>query len=259
MATLQENIRQANSDFNAIKAKIIEKGVEISEGTKTEEYASKVGQIYDKGIDDERRRFWGILTNYGQPTATMRACFGGRGWTDEIFTPLFGLTPKGDAPYLFNSAYITDIAKCFEDYGTVFDTSLVTSTTSMFAFSIVKRIPFLDFSSVSTSNYTFDGATRLEIIEGIKFSERASFSNTFRSCTALKRMIVSGVIAQNGFNVKDSTLLDKESITSIINTLSSTTSGLTVTLSQTAVNNAFTTEEWDALIATKSNWTITLL
>ena len=57
-----------------------------------------------------------------------------------------------------------------------------------------------------------------------------------------------------------STKLNKESITSVINRLSSGANGLTVTLSLTAVNNAFEGgrdgTEWQTLIATKPNWTI---
>lgn len=49
MATLQENIRRVNSDFQAIKAKIVEKGVEVADGTKTSEYASKVDAVYEAG------------------------------------------------------------------------------------------------------------------------------------------------------------------------------------------------------------------
>ena len=65
------------------------------------------------------------------------------------------------------------------------------------------------------------------------------------------------------------TLLDKESLTSIINCLSDSTSGLTVTLSLTAVNKAFeitngadngsNSTEWLNLVNTRSNWTISLI
>lgn len=74
MATLDENIRQANSDFNAIKAKIIEKGVEIAEGTKTEEYAVKVGAVYEKGRQDEYNEIYEsvIIT---QDCTNVKQCF----------------------------------------------------------------------------------------------------------------------------------------------------------------------------------------
>jgi hypothetical protein len=67
------------------------------------------------------------------------------------------------------------------------------------------------------------------------------------------------VIGQKNFNVHWSPKLSKASIESIINALSSTTSGLTVTISKTAKEAAFTSAEWSALIATKSNWTISLV
>ena len=39
----EQNIDQVNSDFQAIKSKLIECGVEVADGTKTAEYAKKVG------------------------------------------------------------------------------------------------------------------------------------------------------------------------------------------------------------------------
>jgi hypothetical protein len=67
-----------------------------------------------------------------------------------------------------------------------------------------------------------------------------------------------GTVSVSGLNLQWSTKLSKASITSIINCLSSTTSGLSITLSKTAVDNAFTAEEWAALENTKHNWTIAL-
>jgi hypothetical protein len=66
----------------------------------------------------------------------------------------------------------------------------------------------------------------------------------------------------------DSQRLNKESIKSFVNALSPTTTDKVLTLHKNAVNAAFETstgakdgensEEWVNLIATKSNWTITL-
>ena len=268
MATLQENIRQANSDFNAIKAKIVEKGVEIAEGTKTEEYAVKVGKVYEKGRQDYQDKFWGVMTNYGKGNTDMRSSFGGEGWTDENFTPLYDFKPIY-AKNMFFASHIKNLAKCFEDYGTKLDVSLITSTSDMFSFSTITRIPYLDFSNVTSLGYAFDNATSLEIIDGIKITEKCTaFGNAFRGVKNLRRMIVSGTIGASGLDLHWSVLLDKESINSIINALSTTTSGLTVILSKTAVNTAFatsegasdgsTSEEWNALMATKTNWTISL-
>ena len=103
-------------------------------------------------------------------------------------------------------------------------------------------------------------------IDGITVAASCSFTNAFRNCTALEHVIFYGIIG-NPLDLSWSTLLDKESITSIINALSTTTSGLTVTLSKTAVNNAFGIDvddeatfpegsEYYELRNSKSNWTI---
>lgn len=49
MATLEMNVRQVNSDFQAIKDKIVEHGVEVADGTKTAEYASKIVDVFGAG------------------------------------------------------------------------------------------------------------------------------------------------------------------------------------------------------------------
>jgi hypothetical protein len=82
-------------------------------------------------------------------------------------------------------------------------------------------------------------------------------------------MLVEGVIGCDYFDVSPAKSLDKESITSIIDALSPATSGLTVTLSEAAVQKAFETSpgaadgvdtvEWVELYDTKPNWTIALV
>ena len=47
--SLETNVGQTNADFQAIKNKIVEKGVEVAEETRTAEYASKVDEVYEKG------------------------------------------------------------------------------------------------------------------------------------------------------------------------------------------------------------------
>lgn len=63
----------------------------------------------------------------------------------------------------------------------------------------------------------------------------------------------------NSLNMQWSTKLTKASITSIIEHLSTTTSGLTLTLPKTAKEAAFTTDEWVVIVAAKSNWNISLV
>ena len=89
--------------------------------------------------------------------------------------------------------------------------------------------------------------------------------NAFYQCLNLEEINVSCVndgCFAGTLTLQQSTKLSKASIESIIHALSTTTSGLTLTLSETAVTNAFgstTAGEWTDLIGTRSNWTITLV
>lgn len=111
-----------------------------------------------------------------------------------------------------------------------------------------------------TLSATFNGCTNLKKCMHINCDMVYDFTNAFNNCTSLEELPLTGVIIRGGLNLQWSTKLNKESITSVINCLSSGTSGLTVTLSLTAVNNAFEGgrdgTEWQTLIATKPNWTI---
>lgn len=114
-----------------------------------------------------------------------------------------------------------------------------------------------DTGSVLTG--LFDGCTALVDAGTLNFQGVRYANNTFRNCTSLAEIRINGPI-EISIDIHWSPL-SKGSITSIIDALSTTTSGLTVTLSKTAVENVFgntTADEWTALIATKSNWTVSL-
>ena len=99
-------------------------------------------------------------------------------------------------------------------------------------------------------------------------TEKTSYSNAFYNCPKLEEVRFSGTIGKNGLSFSSCTKLSKDSIENVINHLSATTSGLKVTFSLTSVNKAFetssgandgsTSTEWTTLVASKSNWTISL-
>lgn len=114
-------------------------------------------------------------------------------------------------------------------------------------------------------NAIFRNCTSLTSVKKITAYPAAVWKNSFDGCTALTHVIFDGTIGANGLNLQWSTGLDKESIESVILALSTQTSGLSVTLSKTAVDNAFPPDEngenaqWKTLIAQKDNWTISLV
>lgn len=120
----------------------------------------------------------------------------------------------------------------------------------------------------NTLSSTFNGCTNLKKCMPINCDSVYAFTNAFNGCSAMEELILSGNIDKSGLDLKWSKKLNKASITSVINCLDITKTGQSVTLSLTAVNNAFetssgaadgsTSAEWTALVATRPNWTISL-
>lgn len=226
---LDMNVKQANSDFTAIKNKIIEKGVEVAEGTRTADYAEKVDEVYETGRKAEYDAFWDNFQKNGY-RISYRYSFYGNYWTDALYNPKYPIVCEGQASAqdLFHTSKITD--------------------TKVDVY----------FGEGNTNSRAF-GADALVTIRGLHISENIAFLNTFQNALSLENLTIIGVIGQNGFDVKDCKKLSKASIESIMAALSTATNSLTVTLSKTAVNNAFTDEEWTALVSQHNNWTISLI
>lgn len=191
-------------------------------------YEEGYGNGYIEGKQAEYDKFWETYQSYCETNGYVMA-FAGFGWTDDTYNPKRTIASKNSCNQLFYMSKITD-----------------TKVT-------------IDVST-STSNRTaiFGEAKALETIRKIVVVEGNAYSNWFTGCTKLKNITFEGVIGKS-IDLKQSTNLTKESIENIVGCLSTTSSGQTLTLSQTAVDNAFTTDEWNTLIANKTNWTISLV
>ena len=154
---------------------------------------------------------------------------------------------------------VPDITTSLKNCGVVLDTKGVTDNTQMFYSASTRTLPTLDFTSVTTTGNTFTDCFNLESIEKIIIGNKYPGTTTmFTNCKKFKDIAFEGEFINN-FGMAACTLLSRASIENIVGCLSSTASGKTLTLSQTAVNNAFTSEEWAALIADKTNWTFSLV
>lgn len=122
-------------------------------------------------------------------------------------------------------------------------------------------------------SYCFNNLQALTHIEGIpiNLSPIAGDGYTtsmFDACRELVEVRFKGTMSYS-MKIKYSTKLSKDSILSLMACLSDEAIGKTVTFSQTAVNTAFetssgaadgsTSTEWAELIATKPNWTVSLV
>ena len=182
---------------------------------------------YDKAVADfSKAQAFNSVS--GARITDCRNKYSGYGWNDETFA-------------MANSLYSIDGLA-------------VTYATNMFLYANITNIDlFLDLSNATNIDYVVANAPVLKRIKRIKFPNLSSASVPFASCISLKEIEVEGEIV---FTISFSACpLNKASILSVVNALSDTATGKTCTFKATAVNAAFTTDEWNALKATKNNWT----
>ena len=214
-----------------------------------------------QGEQNAKQEFWDAYQDYGNRRSYQYA-FSGPGWNNKTFTPMYDIITDNLTYSLamFQYTGITgDLAEILERHGVALDTSKLTQPQWMFVCaSGITRIGELNLSSTYNYIELFYGCTNLETIDKLicNSGTKNQFRDTFYGCTSLKNITIENVM--RGSVDFSACPLTKESITSIFNALHGTETGYTITLKQTAVESAFTDAEWEALKATKSNWTVAL-
>ena len=221
--------------------------------------AENVPKVYEAGQEVKNRAWWNAIT--ANNTRTIYSY--GFSYVDFShvggFNPPYQIKPVGYSTHMFNGT--KNIDKITAD---ALDFSQCTSLTSFFDRSGVREIELIDSRGSTTIAGMFnENSTTSTVGKFILKSDGSQTVNnsSFYSAYGLTNIIFEGVFGQNvWFNYCGK--LTKTSITSIVNALSPTASGKTLTLSSNAVKNAFgstTAAEWTALVGTKSNWTISLV
>lgn len=193
---------------------------------------------FEAGRKAEQDIFWDIMQNSGGKQNYYYA-FSYDRFTDANFLPKYDI-------------------KCYDG-----------TTPGRYVFYNASKITDTKVGIYANSNnaqYIFYGSG-LVTIRLFYAYETTNLNYAFANCAALENITIGGVIGKN-VSFKESDKLTHDSIISVINALSATTTGQTVTFSETAVNNAFetssgaadgsTSAEWLALIDTKTNWNIVL-
>lgn len=253
----------------------------IAEELKEITSVTNTGPIYDRGYADghnagafdERSKTWDMLQNYGKVTQYNYAFF--RRALDNFY-PKYDIKPT-NADYMFRDTLGEttvepfDLAARLEECGVSMDFSQCTAGYYIFYSTPFTRLPVIDLSNLNALTMTFRSNPHLHTIDKVilKNDGSQSVNNPFTDCKELVNIIIEGVIGQNGFNFGYSTKLSHDSIVSVINALSSATTGLSIVLSLSSVMSAFetaeglndgnTSAEWSALVATKPNWTISIV
>ena len=210
------------------------------------------GGSYDQGFEDGKQaqldQFWNDKTNNFAKT-DYKYAFYSSNYTN-LFPPPKVIKPK-DATNMFYS--------CRAESTENFDFSLCTNFSYAFGAAEIKNIGMVDFSSATATTAPFY-ACKAESISIRGISHITSLSSWFGYCNVKEFRIEGDIPVSCSFS--NATSLSHDSIVNIVNALSATASGQTLTLSKTAVNNAFGSKdsaEWQALIAPKTQWSFSLV
>ena len=256
-----------------------------TEKINAQDFVDKVDEVYAAGEDNTLREVWEALQNGGKRSSYTNLC-NHIHWTPKTFKPIYDI--KVTSCYLFGEVNIPDdYVETLKREGQISIKELEEERGITFAFlggncdklgthPMFREYNLVDISTATALNYAFYGGylandrafllpTR---IERLICSETTPFkTTTFQYAEGFEYIGFEGLIGQS-LNLQWSKKLDKDSIVSLMNILSDTASGKTLTLSLTAVNNAFetsagakdgsTSAEWTALVDAKTNWTITL-
>lgn len=219
--------------------------------------AENIPKVYEAGQQSEYDRFWDAFQYHGN-TNYYAYAFAGYGWQDKNFKPKYDIKPAV-ARGMFRETRIIDLKKCLESCGAELDLSGATTVADLLCYcGYLTTVPKINISSAgSSTGQLFASSAKLQTIEELTISETVTFVNSsFSGCTALTRLILAGTLATNGLDLHWSTLLDRESLLSILNVLQDKSSaGGTWAVTLGPENLAKLTDAEKA-IATQKGWTL---
>lgn len=226
--------------------------------------------VYEKGKEDEVKKFWENNQNNGNRSNYSYA-YSSEGWTEGNFNPQHDIIVMGSAIYMFYQNQIAGLDlrpdKFKEKYGVNIDLSKATNRQQMIAWSKVVALGTID--ATSTTNglyYSCFGASELKIIEKIimpaEVDTTINVGYAFNNCNSLEEVNFEGLIAVN-INFQWCPF-NKVSLENVVEHLATSTSGLSVTFKKSAVENAFGvtignestyTDKFNAWRNSRSKWT----
>lgn len=229
--------------------------------------AENVPKVYQAGVDE----FWKDIVK-----SKVNWAYAFVQWGHEYLRPPVKITPaNANICQMFASCPNLKVVETTHFDLSQVQTAAETGNTG-FAYAFyncgsleeVQDLKIGTVNPVSVFSNTFNGCRNLHTIGKLTVAETTKYSNAFTLCNSLQNIEFAGTIGQDGLNLQWSPL-SKASIENIIDKLSTTTSGLSITLKKSAVNTAFETAEglangsssaeWFTLVGSKTNWTISLV
>ena len=193
-------------------------------------------------------QFWDAYQQNGNRTEYGRLFT--RAWTDEILQPKYKIKPQKADNMFYEGGVVNALANA-----EWLDLSKSTSASSFARFSSIQECS-LYIPVCATLQQAFENCISLTKLRLTGISETCVFTGCFNYCRGLTELTLGGTVGQS-IDLHWSPL-SKDSILSCFSVLSDTATGNTASFQKKAVNAAFSTDEWNALVASKPNWTITL-
>ena len=230
--------------------------------------------IFDEGKQSEYDRFWDAFQDNGNRTDYANA-FIDFGWQPDTLRPKYTCkVVQGGG--MFTRCYWRrpNIVEPMDISHISIDVTEATNCGAMFANANIKAVTLIFGDKITSLNNAFtkgSGDGKPMEITLLVPNPNCDWTNAFAYHNVKELNLLEGtVIGTGGFNVQWATGLSKANITSIINALSDSTNGLSVTLSTAAVAEAFRTpgstlpdgvlsKEWKSLVTTKPFWNIILV
>ncbi len=219
-------------------------------------------EVYEKGKETENRAWWDCVTTDNTKT-TYDRCFYNMDFTKVKggWNPPYTLKPVYAVNLCSYTSGITKVTKEQIDFAG--------NRSCNYAFSNCYDLVEIEEIKINSSDgmYLFAECRKLETIGKIILKDSISNSPPFINCDSLKNITFEGVLSSS-VSFQWSPLLTNESIENIISVLSDSSSGQTITYNtaaKTTYYNAHSAEytdadtAWNALCATKSNWSISLV
>lgn len=231
--------------------------------------AENVPKVHEAGKKVEHNKIWNNITE--TKTNYMRAFYD---WQMEYMRPPNKIIPthnESSNQIFRDNEKLKVIESDYFDFsqkgeGTTAATSYYYTFYNCKALEEIEDIGIGATNSIYQFTRTFYYCNNLHTIEKITVSETTKYSLVFDYCRALTNITFEGTIGQSGLDFRWSPL-SKTSIENIINHLSSTATGMSITFSKDAINTAFGIDlddettypegsEYYILRHSKDNWTI---
>ena len=264
MANIEIPITQNGTTSLKTAGKYCDRDIDVHVAVTGGDTDAAYQQGFVEGKQTEQDQFWDTFQQNGNRDDYT---YGFARWDRTIFAP------KYDIRGTFNSTFhnfnrndadweTLDMVEYLQGRNIVMDTSRSTTLVSTFMWACIGRIGVIDCTGTTNNTLTTTfGYGKIKTIDKLIVKPENLFTNTFINNTELTNITFEGTIANN-ISFQWQGKLSRASIESVINALSTTTSGNTVTFNKGAVTNAFgstTATEWTTLVGTKTNWTISLV